>query len=140
MWTTHPFRVPMCPNPPAEPLELELPAAPSSVTTVRHAVAEFCAGHALNHEAVALAVSEAVANIVVHAYRDRDPGLVYVSARLDDDALVVVIRDDGHGITPRADSPGLGLGLALMSNLTDSIQIDEDARGARLTMRFARDV
>ena len=130
----------MCPNPSAEPLELELPAEPGSVTAVRHAVAEFCTGQSLNHEAVALAVSEAVANTVVHAYRDRVPGLVYVSARLQDDALVVVIRDDGHGITPRTDSPGMGLGLALMSNLSDSIQIEDDAHGARLTMRFARDV
>jgi serine/threonine-protein kinase RsbW len=135
-WTRY-----MCPtHQSAGPLELELPAAPASVTTVRHALAEFCAGQALNHEAVALAVSEAVANIVVHAYRDREPGLVYVSARLDDDALVVVIRDDGLDVTPRTDSPGMGLGLALMSNLTDSMQIDDDARGTRLTMRFARDV
>ena len=127
-------------HPSGERLDLELPATATSVTTVRHAVAAFCTGQAVNHEAVALAVSEAVANTVVHAYRDRDPGLVYVSARLDDRALVVVIRDDGQGITPRTDSPGLGLGLALMSNLTDSMQIDDDDRGTRLTMRFARDV
>jgi serine/threonine-protein kinase RsbW/stage II sporulation protein AB (anti-sigma F factor) len=128
----------MCPtHSPPGPLELELPAAPTSVTTARHAIADFCAGHALDHEAVALAVSEAVANTVVHAYLDRDPGLVYVSASLDDGALTVMISDDGQGMTPRPDSRGMGIGLALIANVTDSMHIDHDDGGTRLTMRFA---
>ena len=127
----------MCPTPSSVgPLELELPATPTSVTTARHAVAEFCNGHALDHGAVALAVTEAMANAVVHAYRDGNPGLVYVAASLDDGALGVVISDDGQGMTPRTDSPGIGLGLALIANLTDTMQIEHDGGGTRLLMRF----
>ena len=83
-------------------------------------------------------MTEAVANTVVHAYRGGEPGLLYVFASLDDGALAVVISDDGQGITPRADRPGIGLGLALIANLTDAMQIEHDARGTRLIMRFAR--
>jgi serine/threonine-protein kinase RsbW len=129
----------MCPTPSsAGPLELKLPATPSSVTIARHGVAEFCAGQVLDHGAVALAVTEAVANAVVHAYRDGDPGLVYVAASLDDGTLAVVISDDGKGMRPRTDSPGIGIGLALIANLTDSMQIEHDGGGTRLIMRFAR--
>jgi anti-sigma regulatory factor (Ser/Thr protein kinase) len=96
-----------------------LPATPTSVTTVRHAVAEFCAGQVLDHgavalavtEAVALAVTEAVALAVVHAYCDGEPGLVYVAASLDDGMLAVVISDDGKGMTPRTAAPGSASGL-----------------------------
>ena len=133
-------RAAMCPPPsPAGPLALELPATPTSVTTARHALAEFCAGHALDHEAVALAVSEAVANAVVHAYRGRAEGFVRVSASFDDGALAVVVSDDGPGMMPRMDSPGMGIGLALIASLTSSLEVDQGSDGTRLTMRFARE-
>jgi anti-sigma regulatory factor (Ser/Thr protein kinase) len=51
-----------------------MPDASESVSTARHAVALFCAGQALDHEAVAMAVSEAVANTVVHADRHGEQG------------------------------------------------------------------
>jgi anti-sigma regulatory factor (Ser/Thr protein kinase) len=127
----------MCPtHSSAGQLQLELPATPTSITAARHAVAELCAGHALDHEAVALAVSEAVANAVVHAYRDRDPGLVHLSASLKGGALDVVIRDDGTGIAPRPVSPGMGLGLDLIAKLADTLEIEHDDGGTRLIMRF----
>lgn len=127
----------MSPNhSPAGPLELELPAVPSSVATTRHAVAEFCAGQALDHDAVAFAVSEAVANAVVHAYRDGAHGHVRISASLDGGSLLLVIRDDGQGMTPRTDSPGMGVGLAIIASLSCSLEIAGDAGGTRLTIRF----
>ena len=129
----------MCPTPSsAGPLELELPATPISVKTARHAVAEFCNGHALDHWAVALAVTEAVAIAVVHAYRDGDPGLVYVAASLEDGSLAVVVSDDGQGMTPRTDSPGVGLGLALIANLTDAMRIEHDGGGTAHALRARR--
>ena len=59
---------------PLDSLDLELPATAASVPTARHAVAEFSAGQTLDHAAIAIAVSEAVTNAVMHAYRDREPG------------------------------------------------------------------
>jgi serine/threonine-protein kinase RsbW/stage II sporulation protein AB (anti-sigma F factor) len=115
-------------------LDLELPAVPSSVATGRHAVAEFCAGLAVDHEAVALAVSEAVTNAVVHAYRDDAHGPVRISASLAGSALLVVVNDNGQGMTPGTDS---GVGLALIARLSSTVEIDGDGAGTRLAMHFA---
>jgi anti-sigma regulatory factor (Ser/Thr protein kinase) len=41
-------------------------------------------------------------------------------------------------MAPRTHSPGIGLGLALIANLTDTMQIEHDGGGTRLIMRFAR--
>ena len=54
----------------APSFELELPAVASSVAAGRHAVRKFCDGHSLDHGKIAIAVSEALTNVVVHAYRD----------------------------------------------------------------------
>ena len=71
----------------AGPLELELPATPTSVTNRAPRRRRVCAGQVLGHGALALAV--------MHAYCDGEPGLVYVAASLDDGTLAVVISDDG---------------------------------------------
>ena len=85
---------------------------------------------------VKLAVSEAVTNAVQHAYRDREPGDVWATASVDDDQLHIVIADQGVGMTPRTDSPGLGLGLPLISQLADSIQVHSTSEGTEIHMTF----
>jgi bifunctional DNase/RNase/anti-sigma regulatory factor (Ser/Thr protein kinase) len=122
----------------AVPLRLELPAVPASVADGRHAVGDFCRGLVVDHDGVALAVSESVSNAVVHAYPDGARGAVRIFAALDGLELVVVVTDDGRGMTPRTDSPGMGIGLALIARLASSVEIDGVGVGARLAMRFAR--
>src|SRR3954469_6335596 len=68
---------------------------------------------------VKLAVSEAVSNVVRHAYSRRKPGQVIATAHVDGGLLRIVIADTGGGMAPRSDSPGLGLGLPLMAHLAD---------------------
>jgi anti-sigma regulatory factor (Ser/Thr protein kinase) len=88
--------------------------------------------------AIAVCVSEAITNAVVHAYRHEDrPGRVDVEAELDGDALCVRIRDHGGGLQPRLDSPGLGLGLPLIAKLSSSVEIlTPEHGGTEITMRF----
>ena len=122
-------------------LELDLAAEPESPARVRQALREALAGVAVDIEAVELAVSEAVANVTVHAYRDArppggDPGRVRVSARIDGDELWVVVTDDGVGMSPRPDSPGLGLGLPLIAQLSDALEIEQRPTGSRMVIRF----
>lgn len=119
-----------------QPLDLELAATPASVATARHAVAGYCADQALDHDGVALAVSEAVTNAVMHAYRDREPGAVRVFASVVEGALVVVISDDGLGMTPRTDSPGMGLGLSLIAQFATTVEIDGGEDGTRVALSF----
>lgn len=113
-------------------VELILPARAENVAVVRHALGGL--GEALELDPqtlsdVKLAVTEACTNVVVHAYGGGD-GPMEVAATLDGDVLRVTVRDHGRGIVPRADSPGLGLGLPLIATLTESLELGRspDAR------------
>ncbi|HEX2102068.1 MAG TPA: ATP-binding protein [Solirubrobacteraceae bacterium] len=50
----------------------------------------------------------------------------------------VVVRDDGIGMSPRGDSPGVGLGLSLIERLADETGHRRPSEGAgfELWMRF----
>jgi hypothetical protein len=63
-------------------------------------------------------VSEALTNVVVHAYPGREPGDMMVEAWRDAMHLIVRVTDNGHGLF-RTDSPGLGLGFGLMASMAD---------------------
>jgi anti-sigma regulatory factor (Ser/Thr protein kinase)/PAS domain-containing protein len=113
--------------------ELRVPAIPASVGELRHALSAELEGlpvPAALVEDIGLAVSEAATNAVLHAYLgDSNPGTLVLSARVMDDRVHVVVRDHGRGMTPRPDSPGLGLGLPLMTRLADAVQISTHPDG-----------
>ncbi len=96
-------------------------AQASSVPPARHAVVTYAIEHGVVDPCrVALAVSEAVTNAIVHAYVDERAGTIEVTAqRHPDDGVVITVSDDGHGVKPRTDSPGLGLGLALIASVAE---------------------
>ena len=122
-------------------LDLDLPAVPASCPHARHAVREALVDTAVEMAAVDLAVSEAVTNVVVHAYRDRgpadEPGRVRVALSVEDEAAWVVVTDEGVGLAPRLDSPGLGMGLSLIASMCDGFEIEQREDGTRVHMRFA---
>ena len=94
------------------------------VGDLRRRIAGFAALAGMRNGALAemqVAVSEALTNVVVHAYRNSDDvGDVRIDAEVHDDDLVISVRDYGLGMGPRPDSPGLGLGLAIIARLTKS--------------------
>jgi anti-sigma regulatory factor (Ser/Thr protein kinase) len=122
-------------------LQLTLTAEADSVGRARHAAAEFARAHGADPDDVALAVSEGVSNAIIHGFRDREPGRIDVRAIVEGDRLVVSVSDDGVGVTPNPQSPGLGLGLALIGSLADGVELRRDGRpsGTTLIMRFPRD-
>lgn len=118
------------------------PATPESVSAIRAALQRFAATCSIPSEtvdAVVLAASEAATNVVVHAYRDADkPGQIEIAAALAADELWVIVTDAGTGLRPRADSPGLGLGLAIIAQIADGVDLVKPAAGGlELRMRFA---
>ncbi|HWC25094.1 MAG TPA: ATP-binding protein [Solirubrobacteraceae bacterium] len=124
------------------PLHRSMDAVPASVPALRGAVAEFASAAGIGEPlltSVKLAVSEAVTNAVVHAYAGAPrPGPVHVAAWLQGDELRVEVRDDGAGMMPRLDSPGLGVGLPFIAATADVLDIDSPPRGGtRLRMTFA---
>jgi stage II sporulation protein AB (anti-sigma F factor) len=125
-----------------ERLELRTHATPAAVPGVRRAVVDFAELHGVGvGPDVALAVSEAITNAVLHAYRDGVAGEVRVVACAEPTRLVVVVRDYGCGMKPNPDSPGLGLGLAVIGRLATELNIErpDEGGGTRLRMCFAKD-
>lgn len=127
---------------PGGPWRVELPARPERVAEGRRAVADHVrklgAGE-MTVADVALAVSEAATNAVMHAFVDVEPGTVCIAVEPLHGALRVVVVDDGTGMTPRPDSPGLGLGLPTIGQLTESFDVREGpgGRGTEVRMVFA---
>src|SRR3954452_19545765 len=118
------------------------PALPHTVGLAREAASDYARRQeacASAIKAIALAVSEAVTNVVLHAYRDREPGQVWLElSRPCPDAIEVVVADEGSGMAPRSDSPGLGLGLPLIGRLSDAVGLRAAVNGGTvLTMRFS---
>ena len=120
-----------------------VPALPENVAAIRHAVvalaARLGADEAIGTD-IALAVGEACANVVVHAYPPGDVGPLVVHAEQPSgtEELVVTVIDQGQGVVPRPDSPGLGLGLPLIANLAARLEIQDgpDGVGTELQMAF----
>jgi anti-sigma regulatory factor (Ser/Thr protein kinase) len=119
------------------------PAEVRSVSTARHAVVDWlrtCDTSDPPLSDVALVVSEAVTNAVNHAYVGRSPGAVHVRLALEEQELLLVVEDEGNGLRPRHDSPGLGYGLALMVAVSKRFEAETvDGSGTRLRAWFSRD-
>jgi anti-sigma regulatory factor (Ser/Thr protein kinase) len=124
----------------ASMLELRLPAEVTSATMARRALTELTGTAHLDVDevAVALCVSEAVTNAVVHGYRQQagDDDAIELRAWEQDGGLCVVVRDFGRGLAARQDSPGLGLGMPLMTAMADRFAFAPDVPGTRVEMWF----
>ena len=123
-------------------VSIRVSAVAEQVATVRHAVLDSAKAHGIGRaprDDIALAVSEACTNVVLHAYRAAAaPGPLAVEAYRDHGEFFVVVCDEGTGISPRSDSPGLGLGLGLIGRLTERLEIaSNEPVGATITMVFA---
>lgn len=118
------------------------PAVPESIGRLRRAVGAFAQSLGASEEAVMvlqLATSEAMSNAVVHAFVDREePGTLIVTAAREGEEICVVVCDDGSGMRPRPDSPGLGVGLPLMTRTTRALNFRERPEGGtEVAMRFS---
>ncbi|MEA2245932.1 MAG: serine/threonine-protein kinase RsbW [Solirubrobacteraceae bacterium] len=114
---------------------------PESTPQLRRAITRFAAAAGAAEGAVeniSLAVSEAVTNVVVHAYADESgPGAVRITAALEGGWIHITVSDDGRGMVPRLDSPGLGLGLPLISQTADAFDVHHaESGGTELRMSF----
>ncbi len=115
-------------------------AMPESVTEARRWAADAAACAGAGPEAVdsvRLAVSEAVTNVVLHAYQD-GTGEVRLTLAVAEGEFWVVVADEGRGHQSPAVSPGLGWGLALIADACQDFMIMErSGGGTELWMGFA---
>lgn len=125
-------------------MALRLPAEAMQIPVARRAVAEFCIESGMPEQLVddvKLVVTEAVTNVVLHAYDDHSTAerAFDLAAHVEPGALLVSVTDRGRGLGARSASPGLGLGLRLALQLTGGMQTREtgDEGGTSLSLRFA---
>jgi serine/threonine-protein kinase RsbW/stage II sporulation protein AB (anti-sigma F factor) len=118
-------------------------ARPEAVSALRQEAAGFLLAKGVPHalvDEVRLAIAEALANAAVHAYRDApEPGELRLEIAVDAGAghADVTVSDDGDGLAPRDDSPGLGLGMPLIEALAhEVVYTPSPSGGAEVRMRF----
>jgi anti-sigma regulatory factor (Ser/Thr protein kinase) len=117
-----------------------LPATPDSAQVGRGAVATLAAAAGATSRQIAeirLAVSEALTNVIEHAYRDGKPGQVHLDAAVGAGELRVLVADDGAGLRPYNGHSGLGLGLPLIARVSEALMIvTRPSGGTEVRMRF----
>lgn len=127
-----------------EYLELHLPVLTSSVPLGRRAAAQFAEEVGCRAETlwrVRLAVSEALSNVVLHAYAPGEASTAELTlqAHVETGRIVVAVADRGTGMRARTDSPGMGLGLGIIATSCDELEVDTNPSGGTiLRMIFSR--
>lgn len=121
-------------------VRLELPASEDSLPLVRQTLRSIGQTVEADEEAVEdaeLAVTEALANAVEHAYAG-ESGVVRVHFLPGEEELVVSVRDFGRGM-PERDASGLdrpGYGLAMIEGIARRVDI-RTSEGTEIEMALA---
>jgi anti-sigma regulatory factor (Ser/Thr protein kinase) len=125
----------------ASTLEVRADATPESIRPLREAVGSLANETGMSSvqvEAIKFCFSEAITNVVRHAYPESEPGPVDVSARVVGDELVVTVADRGRwpeDQLPYPEDEG-GFGLAFISRLTDGCTFTATSDGTTVEMLF----
>jgi PAS domain S-box-containing protein len=115
-------------------LGLELAAEPGSLASLRRSLRRFLEDAGADGEeafAITVAVGEAAANAVEHAYGPEDATFT-VEADAAQGGVRVSVRDGGRWRPPREDGRGYGLGL--MEALVDSVEIEKRENGTTVRL------
>lgn len=125
-------------------VQILLPAEPAGPSLIRHRVSRWLAHHGWpdeDRDDLVLAVNEAAANVVDHAYPNGDGvGMIDVEARIvpaapGERAVEITVTDHGHWLTRARPRPNGGHGLKVMRACTSSLIIHNGADGTRVFMR-----
>ena len=114
-------------------------AVPEAVRVLRSEVLDWLRSVEVDdarvRSAVGLATSEAVGNVVRHAYEDAD-GRIELSATLDHGGVMIRVTDSGQGLGAQAETQ-TGLGWPVISRVSNGVTVASDSRGTTVSMRFA---
>lgn len=123
-------------------MKIKLPSFSVNESVARSVVAAFCAQldpAASEIADIKCAVSEAVTNCIVHAYRD-EVGIIYITVKLCENRLVKVeIKDKGRGIenialarqplyTTDAENERSGMGFTVMESFCDRVRVSSGCK------------
>lgn len=130
-------------------MKLRLPSLSVNESVARATVAAFCAQSdpsATELADIKCALSEAVTNCIVHAYRDQI-GVIYITVKLlEENAVRIEIRDRGCGIsdvrlarsplyTTDAENERSGMGFTVMESFCDKVKVvSKCGKGTTVTL------
>jgi anti-sigma regulatory factor (Ser/Thr protein kinase) len=118
-----------------ELLEVEVPATPSQLMTARHLIRRWVEANDGSDDdcaAFAIAVSEACANSIEHAYGLRDE-TIELSASLVGGEAVVTVRD--HGEWRQTTGRNRGRGIPIMREFMDDVEIERSDTGTTVQLK-----
>jgi serine/threonine-protein kinase RsbW len=126
---------------------LEVPAKPEFLLLARLAATGVGRSAGASEETIAdlkLAVTEAVANAVRHAYPPDSPGRVSVELSADGGRLEIAVSDEGRGLgdaeltSDGPSEPGeSGMGLSIIRAIADEVEVGAGPDGRGTRVRFA---
>ena len=122
-------------------IKFSMPSDPRYLCTVRGAIGPLAAAIGWDETecgAITLAVDEALANIIRHAYHSRADGLIELECRESADGLEIALLDNGDApdkskICARelgCDQPG-GLGTHIIRKVMDTVSYEVSPEGNR---------
>jgi anti-anti-sigma factor len=125
---------------PVPALQLTLPSARSSLTTIRDAFADWLSrldATAEDADALHLAMVEVVTNAIEHAYPREAPGIIELDATLGSDGSVTcLITDHGTWRPPDPADADRGHGLMVAGHVVDKLLVSHPvAGGTTVTLR-----
>jgi anti-sigma regulatory factor (Ser/Thr protein kinase) len=118
------------------PLHVTIPAVATSLVLVRTAVRRWLSTLAVSEREeldVMLALGEAMANVVSHAYGPSG-GTMDVDLSCSAGDIVATIRDTGRWRLPRGTNRGRGINI--MENCADEMSVDTTEAGTEVCLRF----
>jgi anti-sigma regulatory factor (Ser/Thr protein kinase) len=114
------------------------PADPQQLSLIRRELSGWLAPLALSEVEVAdvvLAVDEAAANAVRHAYGPDEAGVVELTLWTEAGTLCIEVVDHGSWRPPSDQPTDGGRGIPLMNHMSESVLIRFDDRGSRVLLR-----
>lgn len=122
-------------------IKFAMPSDPRYLPVVRGAIGPLAAAIGWDESecrAIALAIDEALANVIRHAYHSRCDGLIDLECRECADGLEIILLDKGDApdrskICAReigCDQPG-GLGTHIIKKVMDRVSYEESPEGNR---------
>lgn len=116
-------------------LELRLLADPRALAGIRCALRHWLHDHGADAQQtseITLAVNEACANAIEHAYSPA-PAELALQASDSDGEITIVVRDGGRWRSPRGE--GRGRGLTIIRAAMDDVEIQSGFSGTKVVMR-----
>ncbi len=133
-------------------IEIRIPAKPQYVSVIRLTVSGLASRVGFSYDEIEdmkIAVSEAVTNVVQHAYGIHEDGEIVIGFALYADKIEVMVSDYGHSfnfeeiksqIGPYQEDESVemlregGLGLYLMETLMDEVRVNNNEGGVTVFM------